>query len=1116
MVIKTYGKKGIFLTLLTLIMAGTLIAAGCSGGGGGGTTGGTAASKATLSGTVTSSSGGSGGSLFKAKGSRLDKSMGAALQDSIPVSGADVLIYDLDSTSTTAVKETETGSDGTWSVELDPGNYVVFAVYFDRSTFALKVNRLDNVELSSDDIGNSVSVGSQVVESDETSPTIVSILDDITSIELEGKNTYEPSGIPIAGPIVITFSEAMSETTVKNAVSLKDSNGISVTLNTPTVNGTKTEFRFTPATVLNENAKYTLSVSVLAKDLVGNSLETAAKAVINTLSVSQLSESLKMIFSKPANNDSEVSTFSAITFSFNHPIDFMSLKGKLTITPAISGQFQPMGNTITLFPKVALNANIPYVMTIATGLKDMWGNELSEPISITFTTGDAALSSGNADEDAIAALVGKFQAALESKNFSAMLPLMTRDFTFEDMRFEDGQVSSEIMNSTELIENLKEEATRGWGFSDVKRISISNGTNNYLAEVYQNDTGYQILRAFIPVRFWFDQDGDGVVDANEGDIIGVEKEVVDPWCPDCPPRREFFHYIISGGSKDPNLSNPGVCETGTIIATVQEFNDQKMPESDPVTGQPVTRIVTVDVVDGDCDATNSWASDQEFGNNPWPQDGDSDTTNDPMPFNDSNLSNSDSVLSNDELWSSSESYYIADENGGWTDAESGTKYAEINGPQGWPYTYPNPENPNEMLIDYNADGDNDPSTTGNRHLEKVFVNFNGDLISSGADLQNMWQNLQGTMTPIPVRIRVLASNLSSVPQSEMFDMEPDWWLMNDDDDDCLSKNYQNCIDEDPVDGIDNDGDEKTDEDPQFSKFDSTDWGKLMDETTDAVVDHYYVISTDRLTIAPDSLMVNGNIAQGMIIDDTTETWSPHPPYDPNNPDRADLNGDGVVDDSDNNTVSFSKFFAAGFEKVGDFWLLARLKAMGENGQMDQYFVKNPIEPVYPAPTNTSGSFPQPPTGVGTIPVFEWSYPAAELEGSVQSVAVIVMEMSAPTSTSPPQPVAGRIIMLSGNPTSYSYGNGTGTDVTSDVLRNVEDLPFNAPMSGGNTTPLEEGKVYMWMVVAFGVAPEGIFTSDAEPIAESFPVLFATTTMPGSFSALGKANPISGALTKVRF
>src|SRR3990172_5782215 len=104
MVIKTTGKRSVFLTLLTLIMAGTLIAAGCSGGGGGvtsstdtGTTDtgstdtgstdtGTTVAKATPTGSLPTSSRSGGKRFFKRPGKAA-----RGPSSELPASGATVL-----------------------------------------------------------------------------------------------------------------------------------------------------------------------------------------------------------------------------------------------------------------------------------------------------------------------------------------------------------------------------------------------------------------------------------------------------------------------------------------------------------------------------------------------------------------------------------------------------------------------------------------------------------------------------------------------------------------------------------------------------------------------------------------------------------------------------------------------------------------------------------------------------------------------------------------------------------------------------------------------------------------------------------------------------------------
>src|SRR3989304_6672080 len=164
MVIKTTGKRSVFLTLLTLIMAGTLIAAGCSGGGGGvtsstdtGTTDtgstdtgstdtgstdpGTTVAKATLSGTLLTSSSSGGSSLFK----RLGKAA-AATSSELPASGASVLCFDTDSVSTAAAGSDTTDSSGNWTIaEVDPGNYACFGIYIDLASLTIKTTKLNDI-----------------------------------------------------------------------------------------------------------------------------------------------------------------------------------------------------------------------------------------------------------------------------------------------------------------------------------------------------------------------------------------------------------------------------------------------------------------------------------------------------------------------------------------------------------------------------------------------------------------------------------------------------------------------------------------------------------------------------------------------------------------------------------------------------------------------------------------------------------------------------------------------------------------------------------------------------------------------------------------------------------
>nr|AKQ03463.1 hypothetical protein [uncultured Nitrospirae bacterium Rifle_16ft_4_minimus_38035] len=225
MVIKTTGKRSVFLTLLTLIMAGTLIAAGCSGGGGGvtsstdtGTTDtgstdtgstdtGSTVAKATLSGTLLTSSSSGGSSLFK----RLGKAAAATSSD-LPASGATVLCFDTDSVSTAATGSDTTDSSGNWTIaDVDAGNYACFGIYIDLTSLTIKTTKLDDIAAAA---GETVTVDTATVESDTTSPSIVSVLsDNVADTSLSDGDPdplYEVSEILPGQVISVIFSEAPS------------------------------------------------------------------------------------------------------------------------------------------------------------------------------------------------------------------------------------------------------------------------------------------------------------------------------------------------------------------------------------------------------------------------------------------------------------------------------------------------------------------------------------------------------------------------------------------------------------------------------------------------------------------------------------------------------------------------------------------------------------------------------------------------------------------------------------------------------------------------------------------------------------------------------------------
>lgn len=1050
-----------------------------------------------LSGTVYTSSGGSGNSLFKAGRYAADDGS----SDQIPASGATILVYDIDSTSTSATVTATTDSDGNWTVVIDPGSYVVFSVYLDLSSFTLKVDRIDQVSVAE---GEAVTTEDQVVTADEESPSVVAILDDPSGEETTTDGTtvvaFDPSPILISQDIAIFFDESMNRDSVIAAISLKDSSGNSVAA-TIVGNGALTEFRLSPTEALVPEATYTLTINAAkAKDLVNNNLEASVTAAITTLASDAVLDPLQVILTKPADTAEDVPVFASISFGFNYSVKFESVRAGLIIVPAVEGRLEVLGRKATFFPKEPLLPNTLYAVTVGTETEDLSEQHLAEAYTFSFTTGDELLSNAEGATLDIVELIGMFQAAMDSGNYSALLAMMMPDFTFVDEYFDDhaGTMVVEKMSAKEFIEMLRKDDSMSMGFGDVERKSISKGDRSMLVEHFQNESFGDLYRGFEPPRYGMD-------------FVEVEKEIMDEW----GVRFERFMYILSGGQFDPNIDNPDTCAVSPMIAEVQKFDEQGNPMWDPLYGQPIMEEQTFNVVDGDCDATNSWDSDDDYGNDPWPQDMDENPENDPLPYNDNNLSDDlqSIVTSADEIWNSAEHYFIVSENGDWDVLGAAFRLLEIAGPQGWPYgvwdfsvdpgmTDSQPSVPEEL--DYNADGDWNPDTCPSDAawtadnckpdvvlvLQRIPVGADGTRLTA-AELEQSYKDVDGV--PVSFILEVLPNDVG-LTVGATIDVEPDWWLMNDD-------------------GL-------------FGEFDPLKWQRVMEESTDAVVISYYLETKVKLHLPDDmanppiSFPADG-IAIAFVEIEITETWFPHPPYDPEHPERSDLNGDGVVDENDN-TFHFFEHRIFVFKEESGEWKLAKIEMSGRDGgsatggEFDDYFGL-PIMPI--APVSTTGG---PATGVGINPTFEWSFDAFPPEVTVGSVVLLIMEVSPSGTTTAyeggePDVVNVHVRGFEGVSTSFTYGSTDGEDLTSWVLANIEDFPTTDPDAVLATGALEDGKAYMWFVIAFKGNMVGDILAgsvgDEEELGESPPMLLAPGALPSGFDM---QKPISRAKTKVQF
>lgn len=410
---------------------------------------------AKISGTLTQeseSAGKYGGAAKMAKNAAGQSHMVTA---TLPVSGADILVYDADDTSTASVAHTQTDANGEWAVDsLEEGNYFIFAVFFDFASKAIKTAAIQNVEAVVD---SEITTGEQVAAVDEESPAVMSFLD---ALSADSANVFYGSPMSKNFPVVITFSEPMDRGTAGNVAmgtATVDTNGVtfvdSVRIK-KVWNGASTELRMIPESPLDTNTNYVVIIPRSLKDLAFNGLTTNYKGMFKTLSQEAEDElSFEVISSFPKNGDTiGIGVNPAIYFSL--PADFISVKQNVTITPAVDGYFEACGNKMLFVPKM-LDLGTTYIMKVPTAVKSLGGDTLTEKFQLTFTTKSA---------DQIASDTGSIEGKLKMRVSKALDAYLAGDIItfasyfdeeFKDIRNEDGATFT--LSKSEFIEQMKQD-----------------------------------------------------------------------------------------------------------------------------------------------------------------------------------------------------------------------------------------------------------------------------------------------------------------------------------------------------------------------------------------------------------------------------------------------------------------------------------------------------------------------------------------------------------------------------------------------------------------------------------------------------------------------------------
>jgi hypothetical protein len=183
------------------------------------------------------------------------------------------------------------------------------------------------------------------------------------------------AGIRTSIRISILFNTEMSKSATEEAFSIL-----------PSVNGdfywndNLTSFSLQPKSgYLAANTTYQVKIDTTALDPYGGHLSQSYQFSFTT-------EGIELI-SLPYDNSLGVTTSTSIRISFNTAMDQTSVMNAFSITPDVEGSFVwSMLRQFTFDPDQVLGSNTVYTVNIDTSAQDMYGTNLGQGYSFSFTT----------------------------------------------------------------------------------------------------------------------------------------------------------------------------------------------------------------------------------------------------------------------------------------------------------------------------------------------------------------------------------------------------------------------------------------------------------------------------------------------------------------------------------------------------------------------------------------------------------------------------------------------------------------------------------------------------------------------------------------------------------
>jgi hypothetical protein len=209
------------------------------------------------------------------------------------------------------------------------------------------------------------------------------LLDAIRPTVIATDPTNGTLSVPVNKVLTATFSENMDSTSINNTTFLVK-NGSATIPGTVTYSGRVATF--VPTSNLASGTLYTGTITIGARDVVGNTLAVDYNWTFTTIDIIKPT----VLSTDPTNGATNVPLNKVLTATFSEDMDPSSINNTSFLVKngatSVPGTVTYSGRVATFVPTSNLANNTLYTGTITIGTKDLVGNTLAVDYNWTFTT----------------------------------------------------------------------------------------------------------------------------------------------------------------------------------------------------------------------------------------------------------------------------------------------------------------------------------------------------------------------------------------------------------------------------------------------------------------------------------------------------------------------------------------------------------------------------------------------------------------------------------------------------------------------------------------------------------------------------------------------------------